>query len=109
MPVANRLFTKPLWVLPSKKFERVEVKSNFYNSRTWRKCRAAFMAVNPLCEHCKLDGIITPATVCDHIKQIKLGGAEYDANNLQSLCEICHNKKSQLEGNAKRKKAKANQ
>lgn len=41
-----------------------------------------------------------PETVnfeCDHVIPIALGGAEYDLNNLQTLCEKCHRKKTARE------------
>ena len=31
---------------------------------------------------------------CDHIKPIALGGAEYDINNVQTLCIACHKLKT---------------
>lgn len=36
---------------------------------------------------------------CDHIIPIFRGGAEFDKNNLQTLCRRCHKKKTRLDKN----------
>jgi len=69
-----------------------------YHTKRWKQTRAAFLKRRPLCEECKRLGITTPATVVDHIRQIKLGGHEFDFNNLQALCKTHHAKKSGREG-----------
>jgi len=54
-----------------------------------------YLNENPLCAECLASGIITPALVVDHIEPHK---GDYDKfwneNNMQSLCETCHNKKT---------------
>ncbi|MGM7552595.1 HNH endonuclease [Myroides odoratimimus] len=83
------------WVQERKPFERnIHDNSKFYNSRTWRKFRRAFLDKNPLCKMCEDNGEIVPATVADHIIPINKGGAELDEANLQGLCARCHNAKS---------------
>ena len=37
-----------------------------YDER-WRKARAAFLQKHPLCEICRAEGKLVPATVVDHI------------------------------------------
>jgi 5-methylcytosine-specific restriction protein A len=81
------------------RWKGVTVKGDFYNSTTWRKMRANYIADNPLCVHCKNKDFIKPATVVDHIIRIKDGGANLDKRNLQSLCAKCHNAKSARERN----------
>jgi 5-methylcytosine-specific restriction protein A len=51
---------------------------------------------------CDAEGVIAAATVVDHIKPVRLGGAKYDAANLQPLCEVHHNSKSRGESNIKK-------
>ncbi|MBA7602416.1 hypothetical protein ES703_09505 [subsurface metagenome] len=65
-----------------------------YNYR-WQKVRKMYLRENPLCVECLKKGIITPATVVDHIEPHK-GDYEkfWDENNMQSLCEKCHNRKT---------------
>jgi 5-methylcytosine-specific restriction protein A len=52
----------------------------------------------PLCRSCYLNGIDTPAQVVDHVRPISEGGSKTDSNNLQPLCNSCHNRKSGSEG-----------
>ena len=75
--------------------KRYEKKRDpFYKSPRWRKARNRYAEKNPLCEECKKNGIegVLMKTV-DHIIDIKDGGAKLDFDNLQSLCQECHNRK----------------
>lgn len=69
-----------------------------YHTVQWRNCRKKYITLNPLCEECRRKGITTIGTVVDHIKQVKKGGAKFDFENLQTLCDTCHARKSQKEG-----------
>lgn len=65
-----------------------------YDSR-WRKARAAFLQRNPLCAECRKNGVLTPATVVDHI--IPHRGDQklfWDEENWQPLCKNCHDRKT---------------
>jgi len=62
---------------------------------TWRKARALFLAQHPLCEECRKEGRLTPATVVDHI--IPHRGDRtlfWDKRNWQPLCKDCHDRKT---------------
>lgn len=63
--------------------------------RRWRKCRAAHLAVYPLCAECERQGRLRGATVVDHIRPHH-GDPEllYDPGNWQSLCKRCHDQKT---------------
>lgn len=37
------------------------------------------------------------ATVIDHIRPVRKGGDIWDEDNLQPLCESCHNRKTNAE------------
>lgn len=69
----------------------------FYNSTAWRKCRHAFRALpeNLLCAVCQ-----EPGSICDHVIPIDAGGAKLDFDNLMTLCDGCHNRKSGMEAHA---------
>ena len=47
-----------------------------------------------MCEECLKVGRLTPAQMVDHIVPINKGGASLDIENLQSLCNACHARKS---------------
>ena len=66
----------------------------FYKKAPWKKCREAYIASSPLCEHCSSRGVTKPADVVDHIIERRDGGSNYDHSNLQSLCHGCHNEKT---------------
>lgn len=83
-------------VRPETKNTRSSTKMG-YDYR-WQKIRKAYLQRNPLCVECMKDGIVTVATVVDHIIPHK-GNRKlfYDESNYQSLCVACHNKKSATE------------
>lgn len=66
----------------------------FYQSTQWRKVRTLKLQQNPMCEECERNGRLTPAQMVDHIVPINKGGAMLDMENMQSLCNACHNRKS---------------
>lgn len=64
----------------------------------WRKSRSDYLLRNPLCHDCLNNGLITAASVVDHIKPHR-GNQHlfWDVTNWQPLCEACHNKKTSRE------------
>ena len=64
----------------------------FYNSGPWRKCRRAQLQREPLCRVCE-----SVAQMVDHIVPLSEGGEPFTIENLQSLCNRCHNRKRQRE------------
>jgi 5-methylcytosine-specific restriction protein A len=66
-----------------------------YNSKTWRKCRLAFLQANPLCAHCLKEGKTAAAVIADHIIPLKQDRSDpFNWENLQPLCKPCHNRKT---------------
>lgn len=61
----------------------------------WEKERKAFLKANPYCVECARRGVVTLATVVDHIIPHR-GNMElfWDMSNLQPLCEHDHNVKT---------------
>ena len=57
----------------------------------WQKLRAAFLSAHPLCEMCKSEGRLTPATLVHHRRKLTDGGTN-DWANLQALCLECHSR-----------------
>ena len=64
-----------------------------YKSARWKRVREIVLSENPLCKCGQ------PANIVDHITPIRNGGGIWDSDNLQGLCEKCHNKKSAKESN----------
>lgn len=57
---------------------------------SWDKLRKRYITQYPLCESCEAKGIYEIATVVHHKVPIQEGGELLDVNNLQSLCNRCH-------------------
>ena len=73
----------------------------WYHTTAWRKLRAAILRDSPYCVECKRQNIVKLANVVDHIKPVSTGATLFDKerlmwdeNNLQTLCDSCHNSKS---------------
>lgn len=63
--------------------------------RKWRRVRAAKLRADPLCEHCTREGRVRAATEVDHIIPIEQRpDLRLDWDNLQSLCNPCHERKT---------------
>lgn len=98
MPTLPKGRRKP-WMPPPVAFEHTS--SPFYHTTMWRKCRESYFQRFPLCAKCKENGEIVQGNVVDHKKPIRLGGAELEEANLQTLCTSCHNRKSGQESKKK--------
>lgn len=73
--------------------------TSFYRSSAWRSLRARKLKEQPNCVVCG-----KPGRVIDHIHRIEAGGPALDINNLQTMCDRCHNQKRAREKNEKYKK-----
>ena len=93
MPSLPKKDTARPWVAKLPAHERKHQQEKEYWTNKWRKARAAFLGMNPLCAECS-----RLASVVDHITPVREGGAFYDMENWQPLCTSCHAKKSGREG-----------
>ena len=105
MPTLPKGKKRP-WIPEKPKHMREVDNASFYNSKRWRALRNYFIQKNPICKICQSKGIIKGAQCVDHIKALTIGGSQVDINNLQSLCNSCHAKKSSREGAEKRNNTK---
>lgn len=64
----------------------------------WQQAREQYLRANPLCVYCKRKGLLTAATVVDHMVAHR-GDQElfWDRENWQSLCATCHSGDKQRE------------
>ena len=101
MPRLNNKSTNASWIKKTKPYEHVHQDAKylaFYNSKAWRSLSKRKRTQQPLCESCKAEGKIKACDVADHIKPHRLFpefSLVYD--NLQSLCNSCHQAKSAYE------------
>lgn len=68
-----------------------------YNTRRWKRRRAAQLAKQPWCEECLRENIFTPATDVDHIERHRGDPLWFFTGSLQSLCHNCHSRKTARE------------
>ena len=99
MPSIDWKYPQRPWVTQSSrdnssKGRSPHVYDKRYKSKNWRVLREQILMESPLCLNCKDMGRVTPARVVDHIIPVRDGGSFYDPNNLQPLCDRCHNSKS---------------
>lgn len=66
-----------------------------YKTGRWAAIRAAQLRGDPLCRMCAADGIVTVATVCDHIEPHRGDEVKFFAGPFQSLCKWCHDSRKQ--------------
>ena len=81
------------------KHNRKRTESNgMYNTAQWLALRQIQLSKHPLCAGCESEGIVTPATVVDHIFPWRQINKEaFFINKFQSLCYAHHSEKTQLE------------
>ncbi|WIX32516.1 HNH endonuclease signature motif containing protein [Salinicola sp. JS01] len=70
--------------------------------RPWRRIRDRILQRDRyLCQPCKRQGRITPATEVDHIVNREAGGTDADTN-LEAICSACHKAKTARESQSGR-------
>lgn len=79
------------------KQRNINQSAKYYNSRTWKYLRNAYIKQHPLCEMCLQNGIVTPAEHVHHKNEFMRGNTDRerwtlftDETNLQALCKNCH-------------------
>lgn len=74
------------------------IDHSFYKSREWESCRQGYLQkVGFFCERCKARGIYNPAKIVHHKiylneKNYKDPAVALNFENLEALCQDCHNK-----------------
>lgn len=67
----------------------------------WQKARAHHLRDHPLCAYCQRQGLVTAASVVDHIVAHRGDMTLFwDRSNWQSLCASCHSSVKQAEEQA---------
>lgn len=74
-----------------------------YKSKRWKRKRLAILKRDKyICQECKKYGKIKEAVTVHHIKHVDTHPElAYIDNNLESLCQGCHNKKHPEKGGRK--------
>jgi 5-methylcytosine-specific restriction protein A len=62
----------------------------------WKRRRLLQLKAEPLCRMCLQNGLVTTASVADHIEPHHNNWNKFKLGALQSLCERCHNQTKRL-------------
>lgn len=72
-----------------------ESQSGFYTTKEWIFIRDKRRCENPLCQECEKKGKIVPMYAVDHVEPIdERPDLAIDYDNTQSLCKLCHIRKT---------------
>lgn len=71
--------------------------TGLYSTSRWTKRRAYQLRHEPLCRKCQALGILTPASVADHVIPHRGSVSLFWSGELQSLCKQCHDSAKQLQ------------
>lgn len=63
---------------------------HLYRTARWRRIRQAHFREHPLCKFCLERGIVTPATIVDHVGPHRGDINKFWLGPFQSLCLQCH-------------------
>lgn len=76
------------------KHVRDKQSTSFYKSKEWKQTRQlVLMRDNYLCQSCLKQDRVVPADMVHHKIELKQDwGKRLDINNLESMCNSCHNK-----------------
>lgn len=67
----------------------------FLNRAAWKRTREWYRSLHPLCERCRAAGRIVPSAVVHHkVDRRERLDLAYSEDNLEALCEPCHNAES---------------
>lgn len=74
-------------------------RESFYHTKAWKNVRQqALERDNYQCQYCKLQGIIRPGNIADHIVPTQVDDTNMtDLSRLATSCHKCHDKKTRWE------------
>lgn len=61
-----------------------------YKTPEWQARRAAQLAAEPLCRRCTARGLVTAATVVNHLERHHGDPVKFFCSPVESLCKPCH-------------------
>jgi hypothetical protein len=71
--------------------------SGLYSTSRWVHCRALQLQREPCCALCLTRGVVTPASVADHVEPHGGDWLRFFTGRLQSLCKPCHDTVKRVE------------
>jgi 5-methylcytosine-specific restriction protein A len=68
----------------------------WYNLERWKRIARQQLMAEPLCRMCAARGLLTPATVVDHVIPHKGNSEAFWSGELQSVCNPCHQSRKRM-------------
>jgi 5-methylcytosine-specific restriction protein A len=68
----------------------------WYSTARWARIRKYQLLEHPLCKYCLERGLVTLATICDHVEPHHGDVNKFWTGKLQSLCKHCHDSTKRL-------------
>lgn len=81
---------------PKQSWSKKPTAAKRITGRPLQRLRAELFAREPLCRECDRNGFVRLATQRDHIRSLEEGGTDTE-DNVQPLCDDCHDIKSKAE------------
>lgn len=75
---------------PDYRSPEAEAYRPLYKTPEWRRIRGEQLRIEPFCRMCADLGIVTPATVCDHVDPHRGDRVKFFGGPFQSLCKPHH-------------------
>ncbi len=72
-----------------------DYRKTWYSSAKWQRRRRYQLATEPLCAMCLANGVLTPATVVDHVIPHRGDRTKFWLGKLASLCKPHHDRSKQ--------------
>jgi 5-methylcytosine-specific restriction endonuclease McrA len=97
-PLPGQVLGATISTYPQKTCCQMPVKPNpidrpwrqWYQLEVWRRRRRLHLQQQPLCAFCIERGVVTPATIADHVVPHRGNWNSFRLGTLQSLCNDCH-------------------
>jgi len=75
---------------PDQRSAEAEAYRALYKTKDWYRIRGRQLRDHPFCRMCADTGIVTPATVCDHVEPHRGDRVKFFGGPFQSLCKPHH-------------------
>src|SRR5262249_29690972 len=72
---------------------------SLYKTKHWQSIRRHRLLIEPTCRMCQARGVLTPATIVDHVERHAGDPNRFFLGMVQSLCKRCHDRHKQIEEN----------
>ena len=76
--------------------KRTKKHDHWYKLARWQHLRSHQLRIEPLCAFCLQRGVVTLATIVDHVEPHRGDVNRFWLGKLQTLCKSCHDSTNRL-------------